>query len=459
MPANMVVLGTVGQKGVGKSYRRGSHWVINEFLVDTEAILYTTIPIFPGKIAEECVMRYGKDEAHWLRRLKIIPQDEVKAWVSGDKHPMDYLHTIANGEQIHVQFDEVHNYGGDKHPAKWRQKFATVIGEIRHMNMTLEFISQHWMKVAPEIKRETDRKLYLNSLEDERDPYFKIPMGHWWELYAGFISGKYIPLIAEDHFREKSERMQRNDRVLFRRTPYYYQFYDSYSAPLQGGDKGSPPKNEFERRSKIGLLLWFFYAHPIRICSRVLIVWLLVYLLFYGGISKGINSMVTGIRGGTDQISEGFKGDTSEPEVVVPDVISGGEPISEKTTKPIVSSTQVSDSDDEAVLIETAVADASELIVLRREHAESQAELLVLRDQLAVLSESVALHEAAAAHLSAVVMFEPDHVTLATGQRLAVGERVDWGPYEGALVESIDYRGRTCYLDSGAVLRSSALVE
>lgn len=451
MAGRAVVTLTEGAKGVGKSFRRGPHFLINDFLPQNTGTCYTNLPVFRDAIARAMSVRTGRDVNEYIERIQMIPADVLKTWEETNKDgtpvsgPWDYFEEVdLNG--CHVQLDEMHNYCGSHHHKKHIGRWVEWLGEVRHLGVTVEFISQHVMKMAAPVRREVAVKLYLKTTEDDHDPYFKIKLGDWYELLAT-LTRRYDVFVVEEESRENRGKWEVVDCRVFLRDPFYFDLYDSYAAPIKGGVKGKVQKREYEKRGKLGMVLWFYMRHWFKLSWRVAFVSVLVWFLGFGGFETiyfGFqNRMMARLGTGSAQAAE------VEPviEATTQMVTSAPSPL---TDEPLASA----ESPSRVVYhVQPQPTIDMTLYVSASEHAAVVAE----RDQLIARLESLQAHagklQRQVEQTSTITLLERERVTFQEGFSYSVGEAIDFGTYTGRVVESIDWDRRTVKLDDGQVLR------
>jgi hypothetical protein len=155
----------------------------------------------------------------------------------------------------------------------------------------VEFLSQSPEKVAREIHYEAGLRLSLVNSEDRRDPFLGILLGDWYELRAGFITREYETTVWEVERRSVDGKWVEQNKRVFALDPYYFDFYDSFSTPVQGGHKSTGQEREFQKRTRRELLWWFFKRNAFAIVPRCMLVAGLIYLCS-GGSTWVLNLLV-----------------------------------------------------------------------------------------------------------------------------------------------------------------------
>jgi len=294
MGARSVVTLTTGPAGSGKTYVRCARFLCDEWLPEKSGIHYSNFPIFREKVAEFVSKRTGKTPSELIERMQIIPDEILNTWISGQSGPWDYFRN-KNLDGCHIAIDECHNFCGAKTHQKIRARWQAWLGEIRHQGATVEFLSQSPEKVAREIHYEAGLRLSLINSEDRRDPFLGILLGDWYELKAKFITGDYQTTVWEVERRNVDGKWVEQNKRRFTLDPQYFDFYDSFSRPVQGGVKSQGQPREFQKRSRAGIVWWFFKRNAFSIVPRGLLVGGVVYLCT-GGSAPLLNWMVKGFE-------------------------------------------------------------------------------------------------------------------------------------------------------------------
>jgi len=290
MGARSVITLTTGPAGSGKTYVRCSRFLCDEWLPERTGIHYSNFPIFREKVAEFVSKRMGKAEENLLERMQIIPTEVMNTWISGQSGPWDFFHN-KNLDGCHIAIDECHNFCGAKTHHRVRARWQAWLGEIRHQGATVEFLSQSPEKVAREIHYEAGLRLSLINSEDRRDPFLGILLGDWYELKAAFITGDYQTVVWEVERRNVDGKWVEQNKRMFTLDPRYFELYDSFSRPVQGGEKSHGQPREYQKRSRSALVWWFFKRNAFSIVPRFALVASVVYLCT-GGSAPLLNWMV-----------------------------------------------------------------------------------------------------------------------------------------------------------------------
>ena len=263
-----------------------------EILPETSLHHWSNFPYEPHTLAVIAASWSGGDVEEYESRLHRIPDEELAAWRRGESGPWSFFEGKSLTE-CHIAIDEIHEYCGVSAKPQYLGMWQKWLGTIRHQGATIEFLSQNEGKVARVIKQESGLRRELVHSDERPDPFFRIPLGDWYELRAK-CTGTYLAAVWETVGREVNARFVRERDRFHWLLPRYFELYDSYSKPESGGGlKGGPPKGEFERRSALGLLSWFVRKHFFELLQRSWLIWLPVFFICGGG-GFVINHLVRG---------------------------------------------------------------------------------------------------------------------------------------------------------------------
>lgn len=451
MATRAVVTLTEGGKGVGKTFRRGPHFLINEFLAQKGGVCYTNLPIFRDAVARVMATRTGRDEQSFIERIQVIGEADLQRWADGESGPWDYFADVPLAG-CHIQIDEAHNYAGTHHKKEHIGRWMEWLGEVRHLAVTVELISQHVMKMAPAVRREVAVKLYLKTTEDHYDPWFKIKIGDWYELFGAFTR-RYDVFVVEEESRENRNKWEVVDTRVFLRDPFYFTLYDSYATPVKGGVKGHSQKREYEKRSRLGMVWWFYSRHWFKLTRRLLFVAIIVWLFGFGGMSsvfagcqaRMMDRLDMGPSAPVEAVASGGPAPTRIGEVRSPTVPAIAVERTGVTPGPGVDGGTAVDRPGPVSVSPPSVALAV--------HDQALARIEDLQTKLVSSEAEVQRLTGLLNRASSVTLLERDRVTFREGYSYGVGDVIDFGAYAGRSVASIDWARRTVELDDGQILR------
>ena len=483
MATRSVITVTTGEAGSGKSYARCARFIVDRFLKDHDGPHISNFPLgdvpddhseppkfegetFADRIAESASKLHKLDFAETRERIQTIPPEVLESWERGESGPWEFFEGRSL-QDAHIAIDEIHNYCDAQGDAKLRKRWKQWIGEIRHQGATVEFLSQALAKVPIELRREAGCHIVVKNTETERDPVFRIELGDWYELRAGFITRRYSSNVMEQERRTAmgDARGGWTARRIFPLDPWYFRFYDSFSAPQKGGNKGKAQRRQFERRSRLGLLGWFIASNAGRLVPRVAFLLAIAWVFFggyvglgggpwvvekamermqsYGGqFADGAAAGLTGGRGDGGMAEGNRRGSgqshTGDVKTLPADVHGvvrvGGE------TDPGGGEGSTAGVRDRGTAVGTTPAEVAAAIVELRDRIEElETENQALRGVIERTAELVAITE--------------DAVTFRNGFTYRVGEVIDYGPFQGRTLGAINWRRRAATLDDGTSLR------
>lgn len=455
MATRSVVTCTVGPAGSGKSFRRCAHFIINEFLPEHDGVHWSNFPLgtvpddhsyppeyegetFIDRIANRAAAMHGLDEEKLHSRIQMIPQEELKRWETGESGPWDFFEG-KNLQDAHIAIDEIHNFLDPQAPQKQKQAWRQWLGEIRHQGATVEFISQSDQKIAIELRRESAMLIELQNTETLRDPVFRIELGDWYELRAMLLR-RYSSGVQETVSRSAVKgRGSRISRKYFVLDPWYFQFYDSYSKPQKGGNKGRAQRRQWQRRNPLSLLAWFVGRNMPKLAPRFALVAVLAWVLLFDGGRVVMGWMFERAQ------TWGERSASAIPEATAKGgdrsrASSTGTRSSVEIQRASVTLADALDQSQDAVIL----AELFEALRVRYNRLDEDHQILKAQhDELLDQVRS----------LSALVAVTDRGVTLRSGYTYQLGEPIDYGEYSGRKITAIDTKRRTAKLDDGTVLR------
>jgi len=454
MGLRSVVAITCAPAGSGKSYVRCARFLVEEFLPEREGVHYSNFPLgqvpahhafpperegqtFIERIADAVAKKTGKAAADYERRIVTIPDETLERWRDGTSGPWETFHDVEL-TGAHIAIDEVHVYCGAKHPKPIRQKWQAWLGEIRHRGATVELISQHENKIATELVYEAGAKISLVKLDDERDPFFGILLGDWYELRAKFITGEYTACVMEIEKRDVDGKWRENNRRRFWLRPEFFRFYDSFSAPQSGSGQGSStPAREFQKRTAAGLVRWFVVRNLVPLFSRMGMALFVVWLVCGGG-----SMILDRFLGATRAIAEKNQAATKTPPKDPGRIYANGVRVTHDGQVFAKDGTKIG-ADGKAIAKQARPTLPSPAL-------PRSAERIAAREAVKMWNEPPPPEEVRAWD---VVLMTPEEAVTRCGVVLTPGVKANDGPYRGQVVERLDYANRSVHLKDGRVLR------
>lgn len=449
MATRSVVTCTVGPAGSGKSFRRCAHFIINEFLPEHDGVHWSNFPLgevpadhtyppeyegetFIERIANRAAAMHGLDEQKLLQRVKMIPEEELKKWEKGESGPWDFFEG-KDLQDAHIAIDEIHNFLDPQAPAAEKRKWRQWLGEIRHQGATVEFISQSDQKIAIELRRESAMLIELQNTETLRDPVFRIELGDWYELRAMLLrryNSGVQEIASRSAVKGKGSRIYRKFFVL---DPWYFQFYDSYSKPQKGGNKGRAQRKQWQRRSPPGLLAWFIARNMPKLAPRVALAAVLVWVLFFDGGKFVMGWMFERAQTWGERSASAIPEATRQKGTEPAAAIVGTEEASE------TMALALEQNDEAKILAELFERLRLQYNSLDERHKALQIEHEQLLGQVR--------------DMSALVAVTHDAVTFRSGYTYRIGDVIDYGEHKGRKIVAINARKRTATLDNQRILR------
>jgi hypothetical protein len=419
---------TTARAGSGKTYLRCARFLVDEFLPEARGEHWSNFPVYPERVGEAVALRKKEGKGNgpfYARRIKLIPAEVLHQWQLGKSGPWDFFQGI-DVQNAHIAIDEVHKYCGRNASKELKKKWQIWCGEIRHRGATVEFISQHYRKIAQEVIDESGIRLQLVNSEDRRDWFFRILMGDWYEVKAALLTGEYETRVWVYEKREVDGKWTNEDKRTFVLDPYYFGFYDSFSAPDKGGLKGTAKEQVFEKRGKLGTIKWFLKRNWWRFIRGGVILAIVIYFLTGGGgrlMHWFLNSFTGQFVSAASPASLGMsKNGPSTVSTVMSPASGSGAGSAGATPSP---STQPSF---------VAIAEYKK----QQERAdEAERKLKSLSGVFDKMGE--------------VVLLSPDAVTLRSGLTYRVGDKVEWGPFAGKTVKSVDISKAIVRFDDGTL--------
>lgn len=439
MSRSSVITMTTGQGGGGKSYCRCARFLVDEWIPDYTGVHWSNFPILFDGLLAACREKHGDA---WTaeaiaERVRVIPEDEFQRWMSGQSGPWEFFRGVSL-KGAHIAIDEAHHVVGKECKREVVERWGRWLGEIRHQGATVEFLTQDASGIHRVVRGRAGLWYEVTNSETRRDPFFGIEMETWYQLRAK-LGAQYKPGIWLAEYRQTLGRWRMQDQRVFWLDKFYYQVYNSYSAPASGdGDSGAPPEMPYQRWGWPRFLWWMFARNAWRISSRLAIAVFILYLISGGGgtLFKGFLTMfVPSMRAMVDknkphEIGEPPAGGQVVKEGQFPNSWGG----SGKGRGLEVNGGTGATSQP-----------ASEVVL------QLEKELDAERQRVAKLTADI---EAA----SAIGMIQPMRVVMRGGGSYLLGEVITDGTYKGRRIVAVDARRRFVGLDDGTLLFMRARV-
>lgn len=430
----------------GKTFRLVVR-ICDEILPLSEGVIYTNLPLNVDQIAEYCRSKYGLDVDVVRERLHIIPREVEHAWRDAGKpiynpetgkqagvHPLDGPWDYFNDKPLSgatVIIDEIHNFCGSiGTPKAVSNNWQKWLGELGHNQAIFVCISQAPEKVHGCIKQEAQASYTIRNTGLDRDPYFKIEVYDWLELWAGLFNQEYRIFVFEQETQKAEGRRKKGQRKLTLMGPPYFDFYDSFNKPIasEQTENVNPFEHEYEKhlrkgpvRGRLSLVRWFFFKNMQPLLSRGLMA-----LAFAGVLAY----MLTGGAGDVTHYISLTLADAFKKKGVA------SKSVDDEPVKPVEHISAEGAPDERIDLIRKTYEDELRKALTEKEKVEQ--ELSRTKQELR--------------NQSAVVMVTPTTVVLKKGHEYGIGDEIRSEEYKGKRLAKIDYRRREAVLDDGTIL-------
>lgn len=311
MAMNSVITLTTGVPGAGKTYVRAARFLVDDFLVNSNGIHISNFPLNIDAIAETVYGKFhcgGKISRFFnikrnkitlddiKNRIEIIPDIVLQSWKWGRSGPWDYFRG-RDLRYCHIAIDEIHNFISLNSSLEVEKLWDDWLGELRHKGCTFEGLTQDITLVNSVLVGRASIRYEIVPGETLRDWFFKIPLGDWYELKAS-LTGFYHKTVFEVEKRKSDRRFVTNYVRRFLILPEYFKFYNSFSSSLSEkadgvDDENRAPLYEYQKRSRLGLLLWFVRRNFFSLFVRFSVIFFIFWLLFLGGLSFFMNKIIS----------------------------------------------------------------------------------------------------------------------------------------------------------------------
>ena len=266
-----------------------------------------------------------------------------------------------------------------------------------------------------------------------KDPYLGIEVYDWLELWCAFLGGNYRVFVFEQEPKKVEGRKVQGSRKMHLMGPPYFDFYDSFNAPIAHAQTNNVRAFEktYERfireygavKGRLKLLEWFFCKHSQQILTRGLMV-IGIIILLYGFMT-------------------GWATTTMMNAVMKATTAAAPRPISTKAPEAVAQAATAPASGSSATPTGGAPSAA--------ETAQA-AQVKMLNDQLSEQMKRSAELEATIAKATAIALMTETTVTMRGGYTYAIGDEIDVGPYKGKKIVSMNWPRRSVKLDDETIL-------
>lgn len=447
-----------GSPGAGKSYTLIKD--LHARLSEHRGKVITNLPIEVEAFSKSVARSTGRKPQEIADQLVLIPQELLNHWKDGNSTPgqlaeLPQLLGLDSIEGALFILDECHLFCPKTEPMR-QKMWQKWLGEVRHEGWAgVFFVSQDVSKVGQAIISHAELRFELTKADKLKDPLFGIQLHYWWALIASFTR-QHLAFINVVEYRRKAGKLQAESGTLVRLEPEYFGLYRSLEA-AGGGTKGgalNSKKLEHERRPVAWfgkdeegrrlapVWLWFAWINFPNLASRFVLLGLVLWMTFGGGIVWGINTWLATTSKMASANSPNAPAGAGQPGVE-PGPVGGGQSASPQ--KPEASEPQPIEAFSEA-----SAARFAEL--LGKLDAPERAEVLanVQAMRAAFESERAALKVAEFEEHQRkeklkesvkVVAIDRSRVWLSDGSELGEGEPIHGGVFDGLHVAEIN-RGR-----------------
>ena len=234
---------TTGVPGCGKSYVRCARFLYDSFLPDTNGVHYSNFPVNVDTLCDTLerrrkinlfsrfFVRHLPTAEDYKSRVKVIPEDVMRSWRDYTSGPWDYFKGL-DLRYCHIALDEIHEICRRDMPEDIYSKWDEFLGTIRHRGCTIEGLTQDISLVSKCFVSRCSLRYELIPCEDLRDPFFKIPLGDWYQLKASFTGEYHKTVFLQEYMKQGNGRFKKTDTRRFLIDPFYFDFYNSYSSCL-----------------------------------------------------------------------------------------------------------------------------------------------------------------------------------------------------------------------------------
>jgi|GEM_PF-5204699 len=410
----------IGESGAGKSLYVSAFQCV-EFLRDEGGDYWHNLPLKAEGLAE----RSGKSVDEVERRLKLIPEEELKTWREGKGGPWSFF-VDKDIKGAHIAIDEAHRYFGKKHSKEHLHSLGEWAGGLRHSGATAQLITQHEFKLSTDARNEAGVQTRIFSPNQRKEPFTGAKYYDVLQLLAKLRCKKIgLTIVREGVSSGKNVRDFFNDglRFIWHRAEHY-RCYDSYNnLNAEGAEHDghlNRPKEEWERYSWPRLLKWYVERNYKPTALRVAGVAAFVWLFALGGLGTIVDGVFETARNATAAMSPDTPEEKARKEAATKG--KGGEP-------------------------------QPTLAALPQDNAKLQ-ELIKHNQYLALkLTEASQYAE----QLTGLVAVVKDTAYWADGSTAKTGDVVQQGAFAGARIEAIDPKAGTVRLSNDRILRVGVL--
>ena len=414
--------------GTGKTLSEVDY-LVHQFLPLYDGKHISNLPLNVDAIVKYCLAKYGRKkqsgrpqmtEEYIRDRIEVIPESEVKSWMDDEHDEVGPWNYFAGKDlaEARIAIDESHNFFPQAMSNKRKALLRQWMGEKRHANAEVIFMSQSESQVNKTIKDLSAVRYRLKNMEDEVEFFTGFRMYDLYSLQAK-ISLIFTKAVAWEPKVIRITEIQgargrwaesRQARYSFRMKPELYPLYNSFSAGhSEHSAKGAKGiKREYEKLDWVPFFKWMFKRNMDPIVQRFLIVVIILAVYSFG------------------------------PSRIMGALIDRLNPIDEMTAAVNPSTPQ-----NQALQRREQVRSQSNQVTEeQRRYMELQERVETAEQALDDLTNDMAL-------AAEVVAIYADSFMLADGRRYLLGEIIPTGALQGRYAIKISLRLRVVVLDGG----------
>jgi len=323
----------LGASGSGKSFLV-AYWLAEEVLPYTNWTVYTNFPLglipsthhvppsdgefFIDRLAAYVAGRHnGGDVSRridYASRIKVLPPDVLDAWANSESGPWEYEMEPASV----LILDEIGVYAHRQSPMPHQVLWSKYLGLSRHEDRRNLLATQNGQKLSSYVSQECGERWLCSDRAGDVDPLTRASIGDIQQLIAKWQGKRVGHTQVIQEINPGGGRWERSEPVRVRRSPKYFEFYNSFSAPDTGKGKGSQRLEVWQELGWFRLVGWFCRRNTeavFRVGLGVVLLALFVLAVF---------NVELIVKSGTDWIAGAFRPDESAavsvPSVVVKEV-------------------------------------------------------------------------------------------------------------------------------------------
>lgn len=288
-----------GGVGTGKSYNRGPVFVIKEFR-HSSLSLVTTIPLN--------VELLEKDYPELEGRIHVIGGEDLQALyaLSDLNAVLQHIKELKGGDLngTHIQIDEAHHFLGTDVKNAEITEAGRVLGEIRHVGCSIEFLTQDRSKLHKLILKEMKVEYEIVDGDLGYHPLFGCSWGDLFELYAAWTGiRRRVSLIIKMGYSGNTGKGKRLETKKVILTSRYFKYYNSFSTP-HGIEEAGSRQEQIHERGAIKGTLWFLGRNLTAMTWRIIFVVGMIWLCLPRANGSGLVQIMSHLGDKISQIGK-----------------------------------------------------------------------------------------------------------------------------------------------------------